>query len=137
MKGISYYVAIALLVFNAAGAIYGGFFLMMDPSGKLLHLTTYRLMTSPFIDYFYPGLVLFLANGVLSLTAAIALRKGARYAVYLVLSQGFVLIGWIAIQASMLETFNELHLTMALVGVTLAALASRVIIGGQVNSTKT
>jgi hypothetical protein len=131
MKGTAYYLTIALLLFNAAGAFYGGFFLMMDPTGHLLHLNTYRLMTSPFLDYFYPGLVLFMANGVLSLTAAIALWKGAQYALYLVLLQGFTLIGWIVIQASMLEMFNEWHLAMAVTGMTLAALASRSIIRRQ------
>ncbi len=128
MKSLAKFITLLLLLFNAAGAFYGGFFLMMDPSGKLLHISTYRLMHSPFIDYFYPGLILFLFNGVLSLTAAIAVWKRARSGNYLVMAQGITLVGWIVIQASMLETFNELHLVMGGVGVALTALAARAII---------
>ena len=95
---------------------------MMDPTGKLMHMSTYPLMTSPFLDYFYPGLILFFANGVLPLTAAIARWKQTSYSNHLVILQGLVLLGWIVIQVSILQIFNPLHLTMVLIGVTLTVL---------------
>lgn len=122
MKNWSRTVTITLLLFTAFGAFYGGFFFMMDPTGKLMHMSTYPLMTSPFLDYFYPGLILFCANGVLPLTAAIATWKKTTYCNYLIILQGLVLLGWIVIQVSMLQIFNPLHLTMALIGVTLTVL---------------
>jgi hypothetical protein len=101
---------IALLLLNAAGAIYGGGAFIIEPSGKLLGISTAYLAPSPFQDYFWPGLILLLANGCLSLWGAwMGMRRQTRFPLWLVL-QGCVSIGWIVVQVLMLQIIEGLHL---------------------------
>jgi hypothetical protein len=116
-NGMSWrYLSAALLVLNAIGALPAGAMLMADPSGRLLGMRVHLLETSPFNDFFWPGLVLFLSNGVLSLVALAGLWARNRHAMRLVLLQGMVLIGWIVVQMLMLRTINPLQLTMLAIG---------------------
>ena len=48
----------------AIGAIYGGGLLIISPSGELLGLPISLLETSPFKNFFVPGIILFLLLGV-------------------------------------------------------------------------
>lgn len=59
--------AIALLLFNGIGALYGGWQLATDPTGGSMQMPLSYLQYSPFETYLIPGIVLFIANGIGSL----------------------------------------------------------------------
>lgn len=108
-----------LLVFNGAGAVYGGYQLITHPDGSSLQLDLQFLEDSPFNNYLIPGIVLFLLNGVCSLVVIIALLLKSRYAALLIAAQGFVLLCWIAIQMIMINIVYYLHFVMGGTGVLL------------------
>jgi hypothetical protein len=115
-------VAGLLLAFNASGAFYGGISMMLFPDGSRLGMNISQLQHSPFTSYFIPGIVLLLANGVLSLLALAALFTSHRKYGHLVLLQGIVLTGWIVIQITMLQVFHPLHLVLGITGIALILL---------------
>jgi hypothetical protein len=110
------YTAIALLLLNSFGALYGGLFLMTAPDGSSLGLTLELLQQTPFDNYFVPGLVLFCFNGIFSLLVLIALLFNWRKGSLLLIAQGFVLIGWIAIQVYLIKTLFFLHFAFMAIG---------------------
>jgi hypothetical protein len=110
------YTAIALLLLNSFGALYGGLFLMTAPDGSSLGLTLELLQKTPFDNYFVPGLVLFCFNGIFSLLVLIALLFNWRKGSLLLIAQGFVLIGWIAIQVYLIKTLFFLHFAFMAIG---------------------
>lgn len=57
----------------AAGALYGGYSLLSDPSGGRMGLPTQWLSRTAFSDYFMPGLLLFTVLGVLPLFTVVLL----------------------------------------------------------------
>ena len=80
------------------------------------------LQYSPFLTFLIPGIILLLANGVLSLLAAYAaVRKWRGYG-WLVVFQGCVISGWIAIEIFLLREVVWLHGLYAAVGLVLIGL---------------
>ncbi len=119
--------AAVLLAFNAAGAIYGGWNLMTYPDGSSLDMSTKLLEHSPFGDFLIPGIILFLFNGVLSLTFLAALLLNAKNTPWLLIFQGFVLGGWIVGQMIMLQTVNSLHILFGSIGFALILIGALMI----------
>lgn len=111
--------AAALLGFNGLGALYGGGLLILDPGGGKLGMPLSLLAPSPFSDYFWPGLILFVFNGLSSLLICLAVMMKVRQAPLLVLFQGLILCGWLLIQVAMLQLFNVLHIIMGITGIML------------------
>ena len=68
-KPLSLWIIIGLFLFLSVGAIFGGTQLIIDPSGKMLQMPLFFIQTpnSSFSDYFYPGIILFVCNGLLPL----------------------------------------------------------------------
>jgi hypothetical protein len=107
---------LALLTFQAGGALFGGALLVIAPSGALLKMPLSSLDGTPFSDYRFPGLVLFFVLGVFPLFTAYALLRrpqirwpewlniyrnqywGWSFAVY----TGILLVGWILIQGQLI-----------------------------------
>jgi hypothetical protein len=113
---------ILLLLLNGISALYGGWMLMSDPTGHSLQLPPEVPGRTPFINYFVPGLTLFVANGVLSLvTAGFCIAKARHYGL-LAMVQGAILGGWIAVQVLMIRELHWLHFVMAGVGSVLVLL---------------
>ncbi len=113
LKGL----VILILMANASGAIYGGYSLMADPSGTLLQMPVDYLKNSPFDDYFWPGLILFIVNGLYSLLCIVALISGHSLSRLFVVLQGVLLGGWIVMQMILLQIFYPpLHLTFLAMG---------------------
>lgn len=111
--------AIILLLFNGIGALYGGALLIIDPTGAKIKLPLSYLQHSPFTNYLIPGIVLFAANGLLSIfIAGSALARHRLYAQFIVL-QGVVLCGWIVIQVLMVRSIYYLHYVMGATGLLL------------------
>jgi hypothetical protein len=72
-------ILISLLVFLGVGAMGGGSFLIISPSGKLLGgLPLSILEHSPFSDFLIPGIILFLILGFSPCLISLALIKKPR-----------------------------------------------------------
>lgn len=120
IKKVAFFTTLLLLLLNGTGAVYGGYNLITDPSGGNLHMPLSFLQHSPFQNYLIPGIILFLVNGVLSFLVITALLVKHRQAHRLVILQGALLAGWIAIQIIMLQTFYPpMHLPFFMIGVLL------------------
>lgn len=115
-------IAIILLLFNASSALFGGWALMSDPGGETLDMPLRFLEHSPFKNFLVPGIILFTTNGLFSLLFALmALLKFMNYS-WLVIFQGFILVGWLTIQTIMIREFDgPLHLLYFSVGFLLIA----------------
>lgn len=108
-----------LLLINGVGALYGGWSLITDPSGDKLQLPLNYLHNTPFSDYFVPGLVLFSANGVLSVVVLFIMLINFKYSPLFIIAQGCILSAWIVIQIIMIQTVYWLHWVMGSIGVAL------------------
>jgi hypothetical protein len=113
-------IAIILLLFNAISALFGGWSLMSDPSGETMDIPLRFLEHSPFENFRVPGVILFITNGVFSLLFVVmVLLKFMNYS-WLVIFQGFILIGWLIIQIIMIRDFyGPLHVLYFSVGILL------------------
>jgi hypothetical protein len=68
-----HYLLIFLVFFLSAGALFGGYMLLSDPSGSSLKMPITALANSPFSDFVIPGLILFIFMGLIPLTLVYAL----------------------------------------------------------------
>jgi len=141
-RPIETWILIVLLALLAINAFYGGISLMLAPDGSLLKMQPGWLEHSPFKNYFIPGLLLSLMNGIFPLVAIVGLITrnrnktlnlfniyknrywGWTYAVY----SGIITNIWIIIQQLMAEYFI-LQTIIAAVGllILIAALLPRVL----------
>lgn len=123
MKTRIYRIAsIVLLLFNSIGALAGGGSLVTDPSGKGLQLPLEYLQHTAFSNYFIPGLILFIVNGLFGLLVAGAvLFRYKRYPLFMI-AQGILLGGWILVQMLLLQVVHLLHISFLFIAVTLMIL---------------
>lgn len=111
--------SIILLLFNGIGAVYGGLLLIVDPSGTSIGLPLDLLGNSPFPNYFIPGLVLFIVNGLCSLiTVGLAAYKWNHFP-KAIFFQGMALITWLMVQLIVIKYIYFLHYVMGSVGILL------------------
>lgn len=122
MKALLKIVTISLLLFNGIGAVYGGVNLMLHPDGSSIQLSEEWLKTTPFHNYFIPGVILFIANGLGSFIAFSFVLIRHRNDAWLVMAQGAILTGWIIIQILLIQTVYFLHFIMGGVGIALILL---------------
>jgi hypothetical protein len=118
-------ISIVLLALLSINALLAGYSFMCDPSGSGLGIDTTRLKFSPFRNYFIPGLVLFVANGLLGSVTAVMVVIKHNYYPLVVLIQGIILVGWIIVQVIFLREFNFLHLLFIAIGSLLVFLGIR------------
>ncbi len=132
MKLILKLIAVLLLMVNGIGALYGGWSLITDPTGTKLQLAQSYLEHTPFNNYFIPGLVLFLLNGVLSMVILLSILFNYKHSAKLIIAQGIILTGWIVVQMMMIQVIYYLHwvlgglgIALVIVGYLLSRLQSR------------
>ena len=111
-----------ILLFNAAGAIYGGGNLIIHPDGSSIQLSMEWLKYTPFRDYFVPGIILFVANGLCSIIVFISLILNVSIYSWLVIVQGVILTFWIIIQIILIRTVYFLHIIMGSCGILMIVL---------------
>jgi hypothetical protein len=116
-------VSIVLLLVVGSGAMYGGTQLMIDPSGKAIEMPFHWIRNTPFRDYFLPGLILFISNGLLSMATAASALIGYRHYIGHIFVQGSVYVGWIIIQMMLLQVIFWLQLLIAGIGLLLMLFA--------------
>jgi len=107
----------ALLLINSFGALFGGWKLFSRPDGSGLGIPLEVLKFSPFTDYFIPGIILFIVNGIFGLFVfALLFFRSDKYPLLLFI-QGVLLSGWIIIQVVMLRAFDVLHGIFLAIGI--------------------
>jgi len=111
-----------LLFINGVAALFGGWSLMIDPSGVDLGLPSEWMSMLPFQDYFIPGVLLFMLNGISSIVAAIATMGRSRGFEKFIILQGALVTLWILAQVIIFRTVADLHFALAGIGLTLLAL---------------
>lgn len=96
-------VAITSLVFLALSAFVGAVPMIAEPGGFPWWMPLSLLRYSPFHSFLVPGIILFLAIGVLSCWVLwLTLRRQAGHGWWVAL-QGCVLLGWLTVEAVMLR----------------------------------
>ena len=92
-------------LFIGVGAVAGGLSMILDPSGKTLHmdgmLPYFQVLPfarALFQDFLFSGFALLIVNGLTNLTAAVLLLKRKRLGVILGGVFGVTLMLWICIQ---------------------------------------
>ena len=114
---------VILLILLSAGALFGGGALMISPDGNLLQMPISFLESSPFKNFFIPGLILFSIFGLFPIIVIIGLIKKPScricdmlnllkdmhwswsFCIYI----SFALIIWIQVQMMILNTVFWLH----------------------------
>jgi hypothetical protein len=123
-RNIPRIIAVVLMFMIGLNALAAGFSFISDPSGKGLGISLAYLDHSPFRNYFVPGLILFIVNGIMNFIAAfITIRKSKGYA-NLILLQGILLGGWIIVQIIMVRDFILLHFICLVVSAALIRIGS-------------
>lgn len=117
LPGVIHYISVLLLLINGVGALVAGYAFMKEPDGSLLGMSVDWLQYTPFRDYFIPGIILFICNGIFSIITLTAYVLRSRYALLLIMVQGLVLLTWIIVQVYMLRMFQLLHLFFGMTGV--------------------
>src|SRR5262249_46572443 len=87
-----------LLIFNGAGAIYGGWNLIADPEGRSMNLSKELLANSPFQNFFIPGIILLLSNGLFCVLALIMILFQTKCYPRFIIYEGLILLGWLITQ---------------------------------------
>ena len=108
----------ALQIFIGLTAIAGGFGLVSDPSGAKMNLPLEWLSNSPFTNYFVPGLVLLIVNGVGNFFAGIATFLRSRYAGDMAVALGTFLILYIIIEVWVVGLVTFLQPLYLILGIT-------------------
>lgn len=122
MKRLLKPATLILLTLNGFPAVVGGLALMLRPRGEWMQLPLEWLDDTPFTDYFWPGFLLFLFNGLGSIAvAALGFTRHMGYPL-LVFIQGMVLVSWILIQVLMLQRFYFMQAIYGGIGIGLIVL---------------
>jgi membrane-bound ClpP family serine protease len=106
----------------------GGAALIIDPSGQSIGLKVEELTATMFSDYQVPGVILFLAIGVLGTSAAILTAVNHKYYSALIFYQGLILTGWILVQVYLLPTTHFLQAVFGLLGIILLMTGSYLLV---------
>ncbi len=94
-----YYIVLgSLQAFTALGAIPAGIGYLLDTSGQRMGVTKDLLANSPLDSFLLPGLFLVFVNGIANLLGAFLSFTRNKFAGYVGLILGIILIIWIIIQ---------------------------------------
>ena len=115
MKKVIKMLIITVLVTNGATATYSGVNMMLCPDGSSLNLSHDLPDLTPFENFFIPGLLLFLFNGVSSISVFAAFYyNDANTAVVKV--QGLTLLSFIILQIILTRVIMPLYIVYAIGG---------------------
>ncbi len=108
----------ALQIFIGLTALAGGFGLVSDPSGTKMNIPLEWLSNSPFTNYFVPGLVLLIVNGVGNFFAGIVTFLRSRYAGNMAVAFGTFLVLFIVIEVWFIGLRTLLQPLYLILGIT-------------------
>lgn len=108
MKGVRILV-IVVLSFLGLSAIVGAVPMLMHPTSEPWAMPQSFLRYSPFHSYLIPGIILLVANGLLSICVLwLTLAKHSGFG-WWVIAQGCVLLGWLVVEVAMLRLLAWPH----------------------------
>ena len=116
------WLAIALEVFTAIGAIPVGVMLLTDPTGAGVGFPSGWIEATPFGSYLLPGLYLFAMNGVAMLVLAALSLQRHRWAPGLTAALGTGLTIWIGVQLVVMPETSTLQAVFGAIGIVLVAI---------------
>jgi len=136
MKQMYYYFWLLLISLLSLGALYGGLFMLIDPSGEALKMPITMLENSPFHDYLIPGIILFIFFGLFPILLLRALVKNSysrffeglniltdmHWAWTFVIYLSIALIIWIQVQMEIIGEVHWIHTLYTLWGLAMIAL---------------
>jgi len=117
-----------LQAFVALGALPCGVLLMAFPKGTVLNMPLSMLKDSPFVSFFWPGLILFAVIGIGHAAAAVMSFRRHRFCGLAGAVMGLGLMIWIFMQASMIgggHWLQYLYFALGTAEVSLAVLLAR------------
>ncbi len=109
-------ISIGLLLFLGISALVGSVGLIIDPTGESIGLPPEILEGIPFKSYLFPGILLGVFNGLLSLIIAFLVVRKTRIQGWLVLLQGCVLLVWMSAQMLMEMYYPPLTIPYYVIG---------------------
>lgn len=121
----SVYALLACLLIQGLSGVTGGLALVADPSGEIIGLPVSWLRGSPLESYLVPGLILFLALGILPLIVMYTVWTRLPWAWFASAIVGLVLIVWILVEILIIGYQSEppLQLIYGSLGVAIFVLA--------------
>ena len=115
MNKVSVFLGITQVIV-ALGAIPAGISMILDPSGGSMGMTSEILSESPFTNFFIPGLLLFIVNGLGNGLGAFYTFKNYKSAGLLGIALGLFLVLWISIQVYMIGLTHLLQPLFCVIG---------------------
>lgn len=107
------WLAILALALLGISSVVGAVPMILNSDGTPWQMSQSLLDDSPFDSFMIPGIILFIANGILSLASLVGvLRKDPGYGSWVVL-QGAVLAAWLAMEVAMIRQVWALHFLYA------------------------
>ncbi|MGO5012143.1 hypothetical protein ACTQ5K_09790 [Niallia sp. Sow4_A1] len=88
----------SLLVFIGIGAVAAGIGLVSEPNGSAIGMSVKLLEDSPFQSFWFPGIILFLINGLGSFFGAFLSFKRHELSGIVTIVLGIAMIIWISAQ---------------------------------------
>ncbi len=110
-------ITIVLLIFLSISAFFGGILFLIAPDGALLQISPKLLAGSIFKDYFYPGVILLVANGIIPVFIALTAIRKHKYYPVLCIAQGVILVIWITVEALIIKQIQFLQLIYNFMGI--------------------
>lgn len=107
-----------LILLHGIMAAICGIVLMHDVSGSEIGLQLSLLEHSPFVNYFYPGLILYTILGLGSFFTGICTLLKVRYYPWILVIIGNGIIIWIITQMIMIRLQFNLQYVIAAIGIT-------------------
>ena len=117
------WIAVALEVFTAIGAIPVGLMFLADPTGQLVQVPRGWIEATVFGSYLVPGLYLLLVNGVGMLALAFLSVRRYWFAPWLTGTLGVGLIVWILVEILVLPATMFLTWVFLATGLALGVIA--------------
>jgi hypothetical protein len=115
------WVAIYALGILGISAVVGAVPMILDPAGTPWQMPQNLLDASPFDSFLIPGIILFMANGVLSFASLIGvIRRDPGYGWWVML-QGVVLAVWLVVEIAMIRQVRGEHYLFGGLGVAMIA----------------
>jgi len=112
-------VAIVALSFLGLSGIVGAIPLIVNSGGEPWRMPQILLQYSPFHSYLVPGIILLVANGLLTLWVLVRTLGKHRGFGWWVMAQGVVLLGWLIVEVAMLRLMVWPHYLYGAVAIAL------------------
>lgn len=123
-RSYSLYLLMGFMLFQGISGLFGGFALVIDPTGELLQMPLSMLEGSPFDNFMFPGIILLTILGIIPMVVFYGLWKRKNWAWMGALTVSVALIIWIGVEIWMVGYHSEppLQLVYGLLGVILLVL---------------